>query len=205
MRCELTPPFPHALTLGTLDKNMPFVLDKTALALLQARNDDNTTTDETASQPTIESIAQEVKAQLDEAEANGGEDLPRSKKEEIEYVKKLTEKIVGPLISTGKWVGFGGICGYCSGVATKRIGNTVAATLGLLFITLQVLTYLGYIDQIRYDRIAEDACRAVDLNGDGKLDIEDAKIFTAKVYEILTHQLPSSAGFIVGFIYGLRS
>jgi len=43
-------------------------------------------------------------------------------------------------------LGFGGIMGFCSGIAVKRVGETIAYLVGVVFIGLQVAQYNGLID-----------------------------------------------------------
>mmetsp|Transcript_39982 Transcript_39982/g.110046 ORF Transcript_39982/g.110046 Transcript_39982/m.110046 type:complete len:194 (+) Transcript_39982:51-632(+) len=100
-------------------------------------------------------------------------------------------------------LGFGGIMGVCSGVALKRLGNQAAGAIGLGFIILQGLAYLGYID-IDYGKVKEDAKKMIDQDGDGKITAKDAKLFWRKVKELLTFHLPGMGGFSAGFVLGIR-
>jgi FUN14 domain-containing protein 1 len=49
-------------------------------------------------------------------------------------------------------LGFGGLMGICTGVAMKRIGNGAAAIIGVGFICLQGLSYMGYIT-VDYNKV----------------------------------------------------
>jgi hypothetical protein len=42
-------------------------------------------------------------------------------------------------------------------------------------------------------------------SGDGKLDLEDAKIYWQKLKILLTKNLPSSSGFSLGFLLGVKN
>eukprot|EP00600_Ochromonadales_sp_CCMP1393_P004545 CAMPEP_0174967920 /NCGR_PEP_ID=MMETSP0004_2-20121128/7846_1 /TAXON_ID=420556 /ORGANISM="Ochromonas sp., Strain CCMP1393" /LENGTH=160 /DNA_ID=CAMNT_0016217095 /DNA_START=161 /DNA_END=643 /DNA_ORIENTATION=+ len=99
-------------------------------------------------------------------------------------------------------LGFGGIMGVCTGVALKRLGNNVAAVLGVGFVCLQGLSYYGYI-QIDYGKVQEDAKKLADADGDGKLTSNDLKMIWAQVKHFLTYNLPSAGGFSAGFAMGL--
>jgi hypothetical protein len=43
-----------------------------------------------------------------------------------------------------------------------------------------------------------------DVNKDGKIDSEDAKLIYEKYMKTLTYKLPSTAGFALAFMLGLR-
>lgn len=58
-------------------------------------------------------------------------------------------------------LGFGSICGYTSGYATKKIGKGVAFVAGCGFIFLQVLAVSGYIE-IDWMKVKDDAKKRVD-------------------------------------------
>jgi len=51
--------------------------------------------------------------------------------------------------------GVGGIMGYCSGMALKKVGKAMATLCGLAFIALQSAAYAGYI-QINWKQIGDD-------------------------------------------------
>ena len=40
--------------------------------------------------------------------------------------------------------------------------------------------------------------------GDGKLDMDDVKVWWKKVRSILTYQLPDATGFSMGFLLGVK-
>ena len=44
----------------------------------------------------------------------------------------------------------------------------------------------------------------MDQNKDGKLDIDDAQIYWAKLKAMLTDKIPSAGGFSAGFLLGAR-
>lgn len=92
--------------------------------------------------------------------------------------------------------------GACSAVIFKRLSQT-AAIIGISFAGLQALSYYGYI-HINYDKASSDAKKALDINGDGKLDEKDAYALWDKVKDILRYNLPSAGSFSVGFLLGLR-
>jgi len=60
--------------------------------------------------------------------------------DEIERLLRLT---IYPMCSR---LGFGGIMGFCSGIAVKKVGEHIAYMVGMVFIGLQVAQYKGLID-----------------------------------------------------------
>lgn len=100
-------------------------------------------------------------------------------------------------------LGFGGIMGVCTGVALKRLGNQAAGVIGLGFVCLQGLAYMGYID-IDYGKVKDDAKKLVDQDGDGKLTSKDVKMLWHKIRDMLTYHLPGMGGFSAGFLIGVR-
>jgi len=99
--------------------------------------------------------------------------------------------------------GFGGGVGFCSGMAAKKLGYVVAYLVGIGFMGLQVASYNGYID-VDWFAIRDEAVQMLDTDGDGKLDMNDAKRWWNKFKDVMTRALPSSSGFVGGFILGLK-
>jgi uncharacterized membrane protein (Fun14 family) len=100
-------------------------------------------------------------------------------------------------------IGFGGVMGFCSGMALKKVGKSLAVIIGTTFVGLQMAVALGYID-VKWDKVADGVHAKIDITDDGKLDSGDAKEFWKKLKAILTHKLPSAGGFSFGFLYGVR-
>lgn len=100
-------------------------------------------------------------------------------------------------------IGFGGVMGFCSGMALKKVGQSLAVIIGTTFVGLQMAVALGYID-VKWDKVADGVHAKIDITDDGKLDTKDAKEFWKKLKSILTHKLPSAGGFSFGFLYGVR-
>mmetsp|Transcript_25266 Transcript_25266/g.31132 ORF Transcript_25266/g.31132 Transcript_25266/m.31132 type:complete len:125 (+) Transcript_25266:80-454(+) len=97
---------------------------------------------------------------------------------------------------------FGGVVGYCSGAAAKKVGKVVAVFVGLTFIAVQSAVYSGYV-AVDWNKLKDDAIAKVDTDGDGELTVEDAKTYWTKVKKILTYNVPSAGGFSLGFVYGM--
>lgn len=75
--------------------------------------------------------------------------------------------------------------------------------LGMGFMSLQTLQYYGYI-KVDHAKFQDDFNRALDLNKDGKVDQDDAKLAYGKIQEVLQYSLPAGGGFAGGFAAGLR-
>lgn len=99
---------------------------------------------------------------------------------------------------------YGFVSGYCSGMALKKVGRAAAVVLGLGFVTLQTLSYQGYI-QVDHVKMKKQVLDFFDFNEDGKIDGKDRSVATRKVMEVLQFNLPAGGGFGAGFIGGLRS
>jgi uncharacterized membrane protein (Fun14 family) len=76
-------------------------------------------------------------------------------------------------------ISFGALAGFATGYALKKIGRTAIVIFGLLFITIQLLAYLGVV--------------RVDWQG-----------FFNGLIGILTNNVPFAGAFIPGFLLGLR-
>lgn len=70
--------------------------------------------------------------------------------------------------------------------------------------TLQSLSYSGYIT-VDHDRMKKEVEGWMDLNKDGKVDVEDSKIAYKKVLSVLEYNMPGGGGFVAGFVGGIRS
>ena len=76
--------------------------------------------------------------------------------------------------------------------------------VGLGFMTLQTLSYSGYIT-VDHNRMKKEVESWMDLNKDGKVDADDTKIAYNKVLSVLEYNMPAGGGFAAGFVGGIRS
>lgn len=102
-----------------------------------------------------------------------------------------------------KEFGVSGIMGAAVGVATKRLTSDALYGAGLAFAGLQCLSYVGFIT-IHWNAAQKFLEEKADLNKDGKLDVQDVKIFFQKVMTFLSRGLPDAAGFTSGFFVGIK-
>lgn len=99
---------------------------------------------------------------------------------------------------------YGFISGYCSGYALKKVGRTAAVVFGLGFMSLQTLSYYGYV-KVDHGQIRKDVESLLDLNQDGTVDRSDGELAYDKLMSVLQFNLPGGSGFAAGFVGGIRS
>jgi uncharacterized membrane protein (Fun14 family) len=56
---------------------------------------------------------------------------------------------------------FGGLMGYCSGMAMKKVGKGLAYVVGMGFMALQGAAFMGYIE-IDWAKVKQDALKPLD-------------------------------------------
>jgi uncharacterized membrane protein (Fun14 family) len=93
-------------------------------------------------------------------------------------------------------ISFGALAGFATGYALKKIGRTAIVIFGLLFITIQLLAYLGVVrvDWLRIQQYADPLLSKNSLQG-----------FFNGLVGILTNNVPFAGAFIPGFLLGLRA
>ena len=113
---------------------------------------------------------------------------------------------VNDAIATGvpTEISYGFVCGFSSGFALKKIGKVASVVFGLGFVSLQALSYSGYID-VDHAQLKKDVEKAMDFNNDGKVDGADMHQAKDKVMEVLQFGMNGGAGFAAGFVGGFRS
>ena len=116
------------------------------------------------------------------------------KKDAVEQVIEKSKPILAN-------IGMGGIVGFTSGIALKKIGKALAVVIGTGFIGLQLASVMGFVD-VKWDHVAQSAKTKMDANQDGILDTEDVKEWWKRLKKLLTYKIPSAGGFTVGFLYG---
>ncbi|MFW5867777.1 MAG: FUN14 domain-containing protein [Armatimonadota bacterium] len=91
-------------------------------------------------------------------------------------------------------LGVGGIFGWFTGIAVKTVSRLVGCLLGLVFILMQILAYYG-LAEWHWEAISEFVLGPAAVAADTA---------AAKLWTILTYNLPFSGGFATGFYLGLR-
>ena len=104
----------------------------------------------------------------------------------------------------GLQLSFGGVAGFCSGYALKKVSKVVAFAVGAAFVTVQVMRYNGLITDIHWAQYEKRFTELLDADGDGRVTPADLQIHLRKLIEIMGFNVPSSAAFGTAFLVGLR-
>ncbi|KAG0198000.1 hypothetical protein BGX28_008503 [Mortierella sp. GBA30] len=107
-----------------------------------------------------------------------------------------------PLINT-KELTFGMAMGLCSGYLFKKLGKMMMLVTGLGFVWLQVLVNAGYI-QVNWALIERRFKDNFDVDGDGKVTMNDAKHGFRWLIELLTRNFQFKSTYVGGFLLGFR-
>jgi uncharacterized membrane protein (Fun14 family) len=103
---------------------------------------------------------------------------------------------IGDLFA-GPWaaLGFGGVAGAVVGYTAKKLTKLVAIMLGVLFILVQVLVYVGFIE-VHWDAVQQTAQKAwQDPNGVTLAD---------RAWSVVRGNLPFGGSFVAGFALGFK-
>ncbi len=92
-------------------------------------------------------------------------------------------------------LGFGLVAGFAVGYALKKVGKVLAVILGLLFITLQVLSSLGFLT-VHWGE--------VQARVDPFLEVDSLEHAWRSLLAVLTHNLTFAGAFVPGVVLGLR-
>jgi len=140
------------------------------------------------------------------AKKAGGGFLPAEAEQFLDKTAIIVGGNVQELLETGvpSQVTAGFAAGFCMGYAAKKSLKIVAFGSGIMLLSLQALAYQGYIKTSWAD-ISDDFTAALDANGDGVIDSEDAKIWWSKASTVVGYNLPAGSGWMGGWIMGLRS
>lgn len=92
-------------------------------------------------------------------------------------------------------ISIGVIAGFVSGYAFKKLGKMVALVLGVLFITLQLLAFQGFVT-INWGEVQAKV--------DPLLQAESLNTAWSGLLTILTYNLTFAGAFIPAFLVGLK-
>jgi len=136
--------------------------------------------------------------------ALGGDNIDWNKQMDL-LGQELGSKVQG-IVDSGlpTHISYGFICGFSSGYCLKKVGKLLSVVVGFGFMTLQTLSYSGYIT-VDHSKLKEKVENVLDLNNDGKVNKKDANLALDKVKEVLTYNMPGGSGFVAGFLCGFRS
>eukprot|EP00903_Cladosiphon_okamuranus_P019302 g17742.t1 len=100
-------------------------------------------------------------------------------------------------------ISFGFGMGFCCGFAAKKTAKMALVGIGLAFGSLQLLSYMGYVE-LDYSKIEGEVMTSLDMNRDGKVDADDVKEIWDRTIKVLSYNLPTGSGFAAGALVGAR-
>lgn len=103
--------------------------------------------------------------------------------------------MLGPLLPLAAQLGVGAIAGFAAGFALKKVGKLMALIVGLFFVGVQTLAWLGYVN-IEWARLQADA--------EPWLAPGSLQESWQGLLSVMTYNVPFAAAFVPGFILGLR-
>jgi uncharacterized membrane protein (Fun14 family) len=92
-------------------------------------------------------------------------------------------------------LGFGVVAGFAVGYALKKVGKLLAIALGLVFIVVQVLAYVGFVT-VHWSQVQ---VQVEPVFGSGSLSS-----LWSRLLEVLTFNLAFAGAFVPGLVVGLR-
>jgi uncharacterized membrane protein (Fun14 family) len=102
---------------------------------------------------------------------------------------------IQPFLPYIQQLGFGGIAGFMSGYALKKVGKVLAFAIGIIFIILQVLAYYGFVS-VNWIQVQKSV--------DPLLETNSLKAFWQGLLNVLTYNFVAAVAFVPGLILGLR-
>ncbi|CAM9139486.1 unnamed protein product [Hapterophycus canaliculatus] len=121
----------------------------------------------------------------------------------VEAVRNRLDDLMDSGAPTQISFGFG--MGVCCGFAAKKTAKVALVGAGLAFGSLQLLSYLGYVE-LDYDKIEGEMMGSLDIDKNGKVDTNDIKELWNRTMKagVLSYNLPTGSGFVAGALIGAR-
>jgi uncharacterized membrane protein (Fun14 family) len=133
----------------------------------------------------------------------------------------------------GLQLSLGSVCGFCSGYALKKVGKTAAFIFGIGFISLQTVRIIQQSQQstntplisnqllpslpssssttttttpplIDWVKVENAMIKIFDIDGDGKVSLNDIRTLTSRLVSSLSLGIPSTSAFAAAFFLGIR-
>ncbi|CAM9222992.1 unnamed protein product [Ectocarpus sp. 4 AP-2014] len=126
-------------------------------------------------------------------------------REEREPLSDIVRKRLNKLMESGAptQISFGFGMGVCCGFAAKKTAKVALVGAGLAFGSLQLLSYMGYIE-LDYTKIEDEIMNSLDLDKNGKVDTDDIQELWNRTMKVLSYNLPTGSGFVAGALLGAR-
>lgn len=104
-------------------------------------------------------------------------------------------------------IGTGGVAGFCSGYACKKIGKAVAIVFGGLFLGFQVAAQKGYLE-VHWSKIEKDIAVACDIPyHDGHIEVDQQEMQNRAmkyVNALGKHGGFATGSFMTSFLLGFK-
>ncbi|KAF9915131.1 FUN14 domain-containing protein 1 [Lobosporangium transversale] len=120
----------------------------------------------------------------------------------VAHCAAVTPALDESLINT-KELTFGMAMGLCSGYLFKKLGKMMMLVVGVQFVWLQLLASAGYV-QVNWTKVERRFKDHFDVDGDGKITMNDAKHVFSWLLRLLTHNFQFKSTFVTGYILGFR-
>ncbi|CAM9998719.1 unnamed protein product [Ectocarpus sp. 12 AP-2014] len=126
-------------------------------------------------------------------------------RDEREPLGDVVRKRLNKLMESGAptQISFGFGMGVCCGFAAKKTAKVALVGAGLAFGSLQLLSYMGYIE-LDYTKIEDEVMNSLDLDKNGKVDTDDLQELWNRAMKVLSYNLPTGSGFVAGALLGAR-
>ncbi|MCK9225354.1 MAG: FUN14 domain-containing protein [Candidatus Muirbacterium halophilum] len=108
-----------------------------------------------------------------------------------EIESAISNSFIAKLITM---LGFGGLCGFVTGFALKKIARIFAVILGVIFISIQLFAFNGWIS-VDWNAISQST-DIFTSSGMSKI--------TKNLLNILTTNLPFGSSFLIGLFMGFK-
>jgi uncharacterized membrane protein (Fun14 family) len=92
-----------------------------------------------------------------------------------------------------------GVFGFASGACLKHVSKKIAVGVGALFISLNVLNYLGYVN-VNWVKMEDDFVKHLDTDGDKKITFKDVQTHMKRFIPIMSN----TTGFLGGLAAGVK-
>jgi uncharacterized membrane protein (Fun14 family) len=96
-----------------------------------------------------------------------------------------------------------GALGFATGFAIKKSAKLAVFGIGASLVVAQYLQSQGIID-VKWSNIEQKSAAILDINHDGRVNVDDVKALEVKGEHLLKNRYGLGAGFIFGFMTGIR-
>jgi len=119
-------------------------------------------------------------------------------------IQKMLNGLAGA--DAAQIVGTGGVAGFCSGFACKKIGKAVAIVFGGLFVGFQIAAQKGYL-QVDWKKIEKDVASVCDIPYNDGMEIDQEEITNRSMQYVRAmgkHGGFATGTFATSFLVGFK-